>query len=154
MDWIALEGLPPWDGRYPLDPGVEFSTREWGWIKRLTGYLPLTVDEAFQGGDAELYAVLALIAMHRAGKVDAKGVPDLWERLQDAPLWAKIRFESDDQPEPLEADAGPPPVSSPASEPSSGEESTTSSETSPSPVNGSGTPDSAISVYDPATWQT
>jgi len=152
MDWMVIERVPPYDGRHPLDPDIEFSTREWGWIKRLTGYMPLTVDEAFQGGDPELYAVLAVIALHRAGKVDAAGVPGLWERFQDTPFSSSFRFESD--AEPTEADAGPPAGSSSGNTGSSGDESTTSSETSPSHRNGSGTPESGSSVYDPATWAT
>ena len=41
-------GVPPYDGRYDFDlEGRELTTREWGWIKRLSGYLPLTIEEGF-----------------------------------------------------------------------------------------------------------
>jgi hypothetical protein len=155
MDWIVIDGVKPYDGRYELDPTVEFSTREWGWIKRLAGYLPFNIEEAFTGGDPELFAVLALIALHRAGKVTIHDVPGLYERMIDSPFWTTIRLESDGAAGAVEdADAVPPAGSSTGNEPSSGDESTTSSETSPSHRNGSGTPESGSSVYDPATWAT
>ena len=48
MDWLTIKGVPPWDGRYEFDlEDRELTTREWGWIKRWSGYLPLTVAEAF-----------------------------------------------------------------------------------------------------------
>jgi hypothetical protein len=156
MDWIVIDGVKPYDGRYQLDASLDFSTREWGWIKRLAGYLPLNVEEAFTGGDPELFAVLALVALHRAGKVEARDVPGLYDRMLDSPFWTTIRFESDgDTVLAEEADAdSPPPGSSTGNAGSSGAESTPSSETSPSRQNGSGSPGSDSSVYDPATWAT
>ena len=63
MDWIVIDGAPPYDGRYMFDlAGQELTTREWGWIKRLSGYLPLTLDEGFKGGDPELLDQDHLIA--------------------------------------------------------------------------------------------
>ena len=152
MDWIVVEGLKPWDGRYPLE-SLDFTTREWGWIKRLAGYLPATVEDGFRGGDPELISVFALIAMHRAGKLAPAGVPGLYERMQDAPLGATLRLESDTADQ-EQGDVGPPTLSSSESSSGSGTGSTTSSETSPDHRNGSGSHDSATSVYDPATWQT
>ena len=51
-----------------------FTTREWGWIKKHSGYLPLTVEEGFRGADPELITVFAVIALHRAGKIQTADV--------------------------------------------------------------------------------
>ena len=80
MDYIVVEGVRPYDGRYEFDlAGQELTTREWGWIKRLSGYLPLTVEEGLS--DPELIVVFAVIALRRAGKVEPKDVP---QRLRAA----------------------------------------------------------------------
>ena len=62
-DWITLTGVKPYDGRYLLDlDGQPLTMREWGWIKRHAGYLPLSLTgEAFT--DPELITMLAIIAM-------------------------------------------------------------------------------------------
>ena len=67
MDYIVIEGVRPYDGRYEFDlEGRELTTREWGWIKRLSGYLPLTIEEGLT--DPELITVFACIALRRAGQ--------------------------------------------------------------------------------------
>ena len=94
MDFIVVEGVRPYDGRYEFDlAGQELTTREWGWIKRLSGYLPLTVEEGLS--DPELIVVFAVIALRRAGKVEPKDVPAVFERLSDAPFGAAITMETD-----------------------------------------------------------
>jgi hypothetical protein len=45
MDTIVISGVKPYDGRYEFELGDELTTREWGWIKRLSGYLPSTLDD-------------------------------------------------------------------------------------------------------------
>ena len=75
MDWLILEQVPPYDGRYEWDlEGRELTTREWGWIKRLAGYLPLNIEDGL--GDPELIAVFAAIALRRAGKVETTRSPE------------------------------------------------------------------------------
>jgi hypothetical protein len=144
---LTVTGVKPWDGSYELRFADELTTREYGWIKRLSGYLPLELDKAVTGGDPEFMCVLAAIAMRRAGKIDADQVPDVFERLADAPFGSTITFDTDDEPE-AEGDAGPPARSSTGNGSSSGDGSTTSSETSPASPPDSGTPasDSSASV--------
>ena len=85
VDWLILEHVPPYDGRYEWDlEGRELTTREWGWIKRLAGYLPLNIEDGL--GDPELIAVFAAIALRRAGKVETNEVPRAFEYLSDAPF--------------------------------------------------------------------
>lgn len=148
MDFIVIEGVHPWDGRYELDlQGRELTTREWGWIKRLSGYLPLTVEDGL--ADPELITVLAVIALRRAGKVDPQQVPRTFERLSDAPFGAAITMETD--VEEAEVDAGPPVLSSNGNAGSSGPDSPSSSARSATPLRASGTPDWVISQSGPPT---
>jgi hypothetical protein len=146
MDFIVLENVKPYDGRYQFDlAGSELTTREWGWIKRHSGYLPLTVEEGFAGADPELFAVFATIALRRAGRIEPADVPAVYEKLVDAPFGSTIRLETDTVEQ--GDDAGPPPTAERPS--SSGNGSPASSETSAGPRNGSGTPASVSSPLPP-----
>lgn len=149
MDYIVIDGVRPWDGRYLFDlMNDELTTREWGWIKRLSGYMPLTLDEGFAGGDPELYAVFATIALWRAGKIESRAVPDVFERIADAPFGSTIRLEHDRDEE--EADSEDPPVQrSTGNEHSFGDDSRLSLATSDGTPANSGTPGSGSSVSDP-----
>ena len=110
MQWIVISGVKPWDGRYEFDiAGQELTTREWGWIKRLTGYMPLTIDKGFDGGDPELFAAFAAIALRRADKIEGPEVPDVYERIIDGPQATTITLAGDESEQ---DDAGPPAPSS------------------------------------------
>src|SRR3954470_24068417 len=75
LDIIKLSGVPPWDGRYEFNLKAQpLSTHEWGWIKRLSGWMPLTIEEGYDGGDPELYATFAAIALCRAKKIEPGSV--------------------------------------------------------------------------------
>jgi len=152
MDNIVIEGVRPYDGTWPFDlENEELTTREWGWIKRLAGYLPLTIEEGLS--DPELIVVFAVVALHRAGQISAREAPQVFEDLADAPFGAAVRLET----EPVETegdDAGPPEPKPTSSGGSSGEGSRTSSETSEPPPNGSGMPDSDMSASVPVTLVT
>jgi hypothetical protein len=153
MDWIVITGVPPWDGRYQFDVADEEpTTREWGWIKRLTGYLPVNIDEGLRGADPELFTVFAAIALRRAGKITQAEVPDIYERLIDAPAGVTIRLESD-QPVDDEVVDSPPPEGNGGNGTSSGPGSPTSSEISPPTLPVSGIPASATSVSRPTAWE-
>ena len=99
MLYMAVTGIPPYDGRYEFDPERDFTTREWGWIKTLAGYLPLTISDGFEGADPELFAALAVICLHRAGKVDTRQIKDVYDRILDAPFGTTLRLEDDQQTE-------------------------------------------------------
>lgn len=148
MNHITINGVPPYDGRYDLDlENRELTTREWGWIKRLAGYLPLTAEEGY--GDPELITVLAVIALRRAGKVDTQQVPQVFGRLSDAPFGSTITMETDLADE--EVDAGPPASSSNGNTAGSGPGSPTSSEPLTAAPKVSGTPGWVISQSAPQT---
>jgi len=142
---LVIEGLAPWDGRYEFDLAEQPpSTREWGFIKRLAGYLPMTFWDGFKGVDPELICVLAVLALRRSGRLQAEEVVDTFNRLIDQPFKDSIWFEADD--EPVEADAGPPATSSNGSLSISGDGSRTSSERSALIPPPSGIPASATST--------
>jgi hypothetical protein len=151
MDWVVIEGVKPYDGRYPFDlEESPLTTREWGWIKRLSGYLPLTLDDGFSGGDPELFSCFAAIALRRAGVVDTRQVAEVFDRIVDNPFETTIRMESDaPAEEEPEGDASPPPPSSSASGPDSGPSLTNGSGDSDEIPGRSGMPESATSESPP-----
>ena len=147
-DHITITGVAPYDGRYELDiTGQPLTTREWGWVKRHAGYLPLTMD-AGSFSDPEFVIVEAVIALHRAGKITAAEVPALVDRFQDIDPFAAITYEAGEQPE--GDDAGPPPRSSDVKPSSNGDSSPTGSETSDSHPKATGDQPSDTSLSVPA----
>ena len=146
-NWITLAGVKPYDGRYELDlDSSPLTMREWGWIKRNTGYLPATLTgEAFT--DPELITILAIIAIHRANTITTPQVPELWDRFADVPFGSTITLEAD----PDEDDAGPPARRRPGSPSTSGSSSPTGSETQVDPRRATGSPRSATSEFAPQT---
>jgi hypothetical protein len=148
MDEIVIEGVRPWDGRYPFDLAHELTTREWGWIKRLAGYLPLSIEKGLSEADPELFCVFAVIAMVRAGKIGNADVTEIYERLVDAPFGSAIIFDTDAA---AEEPIDDPLASSNGSASSSGDGSRPSSETSPAIPKASGTVVSG-SLESPPPW--
>jgi hypothetical protein len=147
-DWIVVSGMQPYDGRYELDlDEAPFTTREWGFIKRHAGYLPIALDaDAFT--DPELIVVLAIIAIRRSGKIETAEIPALWERFADAPFGSVITLEPGE--ESSDADS-PPSASSNGKRDTSGDSSPTGSVSSGDGPNRTGSPGSATSVSVPQT---
>jgi len=143
MDFLTIDGVKPYDGRYEFDlRGSSFTVREWGYIKRHSGYLPMTIDDGLAGADAELMAVFALIALVRADKVEPSDVPVVWERFADAPGVVSIRLELGRDEVDEDED---PPQSSTESATSSGDDSNGNSASSAEPTLPIGTRDSDTS---------
>lgn len=112
-DKIVITGFKPYDGEYPLDLEEEpLTTREWRWVKKISGYLPLTVEDGFAGADPELVVALAVIALVRNGKTQKEQALTLAERIADLPFDGTalqlVIGESDQDEEEPEADARPP----------------------------------------------
>lgn len=157
MDWIVIEGVRPYDGRYEFDiAGQEFTTREWGWIKRLSGYLPLTIEQGFSDGDPELFCVFATIALRRASAIEARDVPTVFETLVDAPFGGTIKLDSDraaaadEDEDPFAASTR---ESSPGNTPTSGLRLTTNSAAWGEQQTATGTRESDISESPPKASQ-
>jgi hypothetical protein len=146
MSHLVISGLSPWDGRYDFDLAEDaLTTREWGQIKRFTGYLPLTLLDGLQGGDPELFAVFAVIALTRAGKITRDQATETYERFLEQPFDADTVTLTDEQQE--ETVVLPPPASSSRNDASSGPNSRANSESSAASRPGSGTPNSDSSAW-------
>lgn len=138
---IVISGARPYDGRYPMIP---FNRYEQGQIRRLAGWMPLQYEEALQGGDAEFVAMIAVLAMKRAGSVAREDVADVFQRLLEMD-GCEITLEGEEAAD----EPGPPPTSSGENRSSSTPDISPSSETSqrsPTPI---GTPGSDISESAP-----
>lgn len=139
MDKVIIENIRPWDGSYDLDLDTDPLTMlEWRWVKKISGYLPLTIDEGLQGGDPDVVCALAVIALQRAGRVDRQQVLTVADQLADAPFdGAAIRIVSDDA---TEADVPPPQAATAPPTPNGGGSSVPTSETSASDPSPTGAP--------------
>jgi hypothetical protein len=153
VNTITIRNQPPWDGTYEFGELDMFTVREWGWLKRFANIHPATLVDALRNADAELVAVIAVIGLHRAGRINPDDAPRVFERFGDGPMATSFDLDFGAAEEGGDA-VGPPPPSSTTKSGSSGDSSPTSSETSPSPPNGSGSPPSATSLYAPVTWGT
>lgn len=78
--------VPGFEGEYELDEDRPFSTNEWRWIREISGYMPLTIQDGFAGGDPTLFVALSVVAMNRSGKLDGSRVVDAAEQLGIAPF--------------------------------------------------------------------
>lgn len=145
MTDAMIVSVPPYEGEYELDiEGHPFSTVEWRWIKQIAGYMPLTIEKGWEGGDPDLFLAFAVIAMRRAGKIRKDEVLLVAEEIEEAAMdGTSIAFRGDA----AEADdADPTSGSAPDdSTPSSGESSSESTEPTPESETPppSGTQDSA-----------
>jgi hypothetical protein len=86
MASIIIQGIPPWTGEYDLVTDRAFNAREWECIKKVSGYMPLTVSDGFAGGDPSLFVALAVVAMTRAGKVPRERRLEVAGELAEAPF--------------------------------------------------------------------
>lgn len=146
MPFLTLTGVPPHDGRYELRmDGDLFTIFEWGWIKRFAGYLPATLWDGFEGGDQELIATLAVIALHRAGRITPRDAQDVFDQIGRGQASSTIQIEPDPDEAGDEDDAGPPPSRQTVNGGSSGHASPTSSEIPEAIRPATGTPGSATS---------
>ena len=79
---ITIEGISPYDGVYPFTiDTAPLTTTEWHWIKRHSGYMPLTMEAGIEGGDPTLICAFAVISLYRAGKVVKSDVARVYELL-------------------------------------------------------------------------
>jgi hypothetical protein len=98
MTKIVIAGIRPYDGEYDLDTERAFNTREWRWIKRISGYMPLTVGDGFKGGDPDLFVALAVVAMCRDGRIDRDEALEVADLIAEAPFdGASITFAGDEE---------------------------------------------------------
>lgn len=80
MDKFVVEGIPAFNGDYPIDIR-SFTMRELQIIKRMSGVRAGELAEAFEAGDTDVLLAIAVIAVRRNGKD--------WESFE------RIAWESD-----------------------------------------------------------
>jgi len=101
--------VPRFKGEYRLDFDDEpFTAQEWRWIKKISGYLPYTINEGWRGGDPDLFVAFAVVAMHRSGKIRREEALAAADMLIDQPFdGTALQFDfTDDE----EVDVDPPAV--------------------------------------------
>jgi len=150
---VLVKGVPPYDGEYELDTDRAFNTREWRWIKAISGYMPNTIREGLAGGDPAMYVAITVIAMCRAGRIDR----DAWQAASDVLSEQPYQMEGgaitivypdeDDSPLELTSEPAPPSQQRPLENPTfSGDSSTNGSGLSDKTPSSTGTSESDTSV--------
>jgi hypothetical protein len=86
MASIIIQGIKPYDGEYDLVTDRASNAREWRCIKKVSGYMPLTVSDGFAGGDPDLFVALAVVAMTRQGKVERDDMLRVADELAEMPF--------------------------------------------------------------------
>lgn len=129
MDRIVIKGVPGFDGEYPFDLNEQwFNNAELHIIKRIAAVRVGELSEALEAGDNDLLVAMAVCAVRRTGKYMKSQLAQFEDVLWEADGGA-IDFV-------VEADDAVPPTSPPTSEPTSnsdsGENMTSSGETSAS----------------------
>lgn len=82
-DRMIIEGFPGYDGEYELNIEARpFLTIEWSWIKRISGYMPGTINDGWAGRDPELFCAFAVVALFRAGKIPMEAAVPLGEAFK------------------------------------------------------------------------
>ena len=76
-DTITIEGVPGYNGEYPLDI-TYFTNRELHLIKKVSGVRAGELTEAFNAGDNDLMVAVAAIAIQRHTHKDVN-VDALWD---------------------------------------------------------------------------
>lgn len=131
MDSITIEGIPAYNGDYPLDM-TYFTNRELNLIKTVSGVRAGELPEAFAAGDNDLMVAIAAIAIWRQ-----KGEKPNLEPLWDAEA-GKFTLTVEDPEEQAEDDESLPPEIAPdeseANDDSSPEDGAISNGTSDHPV--------------------
>lgn len=103
-------------GEYDFDiDEVPLTNREWQWVKKISGYVPLTIEEGWRGGDPDVFVAFAVVALVRAGKVEKADALTVADKLMDAPFdGAAIMVVGDPA---KEEDEQNPPTETPVTEP-------------------------------------
>ena len=81
-----IVNVPGFAGEYELDEDRAFNGDEWEWIREVSGYMPLTIQDGFAGGDPTLFVALSVIAMNRARRITDEQVIDTAKRLKKVPF--------------------------------------------------------------------
>jgi hypothetical protein len=85
-DRIVLN-TPRYKGEYDFDLEEQpLTALEWRWVKKISGYLPMTLSDGFRGGDPDLFVAFAVIALVRAGRVHRDEALTVADTIADLPF--------------------------------------------------------------------
>jgi hypothetical protein len=140
---ITITGIPPYDGEYEVD-FARLTSRDLHDVKRISGHMPLDIEDAADRGDTDLGVAFAVVALKKHG----------FQRINEDALWdaelGAIRVDMSDSDE-AEGDAVPPPSETVTPSTPSGSPSSSVSELRPaSPPPSTGTPSSGTPASDQA----
>jgi hypothetical protein len=94
-DKIILDH-PRYKGSYDFDIVDEpFTNLEWRWVKKISGYLPLTLNAGWEGRDPDLFVAFAVVALHRAGKIRPEEALQVAASFDDATFGEGITLAPD-----------------------------------------------------------
>lgn len=93
---------PRYRGEFDFDIEEQpLTALEWRWVKKISGYLPLTFAEGLNGGDPDLFVAFAVVALHRAGRIDRAEALAVADVLADMPFdGAAVMFVADEEDDP------------------------------------------------------
>lgn len=139
MDTLTIEGIPAYNGEYPLDISY-FTNKELHLLKIECKVRAGELQEAFEAGDNDLMVGIAAIAIWRK-----TGTKPNMDALWDAEV-GKFTFQVEEPEEPVEDDDLPPSTAP--------EENDTPDDSSPEDgATSNGTSDRLVSVPSPTGTQ-
>ena len=101
MPNTIVVNVPPYEGEYEIDLNTRmFSHVEWRWVKKISGYMPMTISDGWKGGDPDLILALAIIAMFRSGKIEKSQALTVAEQIEDAEVDGvaiSVKLEDDEE---------------------------------------------------------
>jgi hypothetical protein len=103
MDSLTIEGIPAYNGDYPLDMSY-FTNRELHLIKEVSGVRAGELSESFSAGDNDLMVAIAAIAIWRS-KGERPNMDALWDAAA-----GKFTFNIEDAEAEDDDDSLPPPI--------------------------------------------
>ena len=120
---------PRYKGEYEIVSARDFTNLEWRWVKKISGYMPNTIGDGWDGDDPDMWIAFAVVALHRAGRVSKD------EALQAAASFDDLAGSSFVQVVGVEAATDDPPAepaTTPATETQNGNTGASSNTTSDS----------------------
>jgi hypothetical protein len=144
-DRIVIEGMPRFNGEYPVDlTDRPFTMREFHLIKKISGARAGELIDAMAAGDTDVIVALAVIALIRNQKIGKEQALPVSEALLESDI-GSIVYLGDEEAEPVPppSETGEPGSSEPSSPTSNGSGDAPSATIPPStgtPVSPTGSP--------------
>jgi hypothetical protein len=109
---------PRYKGEYEFDIDDEdapLTNLEWRWVKKISGYLPLTFNEGWEGRDPDLFVAFAVITLFRVGKIQASEAMTVAASFDALPFGESVTLVAGEEDEVVE-ETPPVPAEAPVTE--------------------------------------